>query len=809
MNPYSTPTSAPPFPDEFASPRQKEKDTYGLQAAMAMYYSQNRYGYRIFNTDDKIDALFELAQGRASTDNIRRMFGFHDTKGATPDDNGALAYIDIQTINLATTYINRTVAKLQRNKYDINLSAVDPLSVDEAKEMNAKIQTYYLLKDWMATLNVDPQQFFPDMNLMDFPDHPDELMYVLSTNAKIQKVIDGEKTIKLINNVINDTQQVLRECDWDMTVCGRGHAHCYLDENKIPRVARINPKFWLGSYVENEDYSKAEYQAFVEFITKNQFKKESEGKLSKEQIDKVLNSYTYTNAVTSMGTMPEYYQNYDGLEYVPVMRFYFLSNDARAYARWKNKMGNAMIDERPAEWRPNTEEATTEREVIRTNVTSVYGGTWVIDSPIVYDYGRKDIPRTTLVNTRLPIITFAPNMKNGRVVSQLAQMVEPLTMFNVAWNKVKDILAKGRMNVWELNLTAFENVALGSGGSNWTPRQAMDFLFQTNIAVTRQQINQYGQTNGQAVREMASGLQLADYFTTMSQCVIILDRLSSTSVAEQPELPDRLAVGAMKANIVAGAEGIEYLVNGHRQLYHQISHMLLLLAQEAKRHKVAIQGMIPALGNFTTEYFEVPDSLPYCEYGLIMETEPTEEEWIMFYQEVALAVQEGRLNSSDSAFIRMVKNLKQARFIMANRERVNERKAAEMRQQEQKFQMQVGEEADKRKMDMEMAILEKKKNDERELMEIQAMIDDAKMKQQAAIDAELQNVSETTKQLIAKQQGIDTVLKETIRLKGENYKSDKKLQADIYKAEKQADTAMKTAMIASKDKAKKPAPAKK
>jgi len=251
------------FPDEFASPKQKEKNSYGCQAAKAMYYSKNRFGYRIYSKDEDIDGLVALAQGRSNNDNIRRMFGFHDTEptiAGTQEENGTMAYIDIQTINLATTYVNRTVAKLQRNKYDINLSAVDPLSVDEAKEMNAKIQTYYLLKEWMESLKVDPQQFFPDLNIADLPQHPDELMYQLSTNSKIQKVIDGEKTIKLINNVINDTFQIMRQCDWDAVALGRCHAHCYLDENKIPRVQWVNGKYWGGSYVDNEDYSKAEYQ---------------------------------------------------------------------------------------------------------------------------------------------------------------------------------------------------------------------------------------------------------------------------------------------------------------------------------------------------------------------------------------------------------------------------------------------------------------------------------------------------------------------------------------------------------------------
>lgn len=771
------------WPDEFASPKTKEKRTYGLQAAKAMYFSQNRYGYRLFNSDSNYDALIELAQGRQSTDNIRKMFGFFDDRGATQDENGSLAFIDIQVINLATKYVNKTVSKLQRNKYDINLSAIDPISVDEAKEMQAKIKTFYEMRDWMQSVNIDPQKFFPDINLADLPQYPEELMFEATVNQKTQKVIDGEKTIKLINNVINNMDQILRECDWDSVVTGRSHIHCYLDENKMPRAKRINGKYWGGSYVDNEDYSNSEYQFFVEFITKNQFKKEAEDKLSKEDIEAVIGAHSFSNGMSSYGSIDDLLNHYDGLDYIPVMRFYFLSVDSKSIVTWKNDNGQPMIDERKYDYFQSSD-TKRERDVKKIQVTSVYGGTWVIDSNTVYDYGRRDIPRTNLVNTRLPIITFAPNMKEGRVVSQLAQMVEPLTMFNVAWNKVKDILAKGRMNVWELNLNAFENIALGSGGNVWTPKQAMDFLFQTNIAVTRNNINQYGQQAGPAVREMASGLQLADYFSTMAQCVRIMDDLSGSTVAESPELPDRLAVGAMKANIAAGNESIEYLVNGHKQMYFQATHMLLLLTQAAKKDKVAIQGMIPALGKYTTEYFEVPDSLPYCDYGLMMEMEPTEEEWALFYGELSLAVQEGKLNSSDSAFIRQIKNLKQARFVMANRERINEKKAAEFRAQEQQFQKQMADDNMAGKLDTEMKILEKKKEDEKELMAIQAQIDDAMLTKKVMLEGEVNKVSEMVRQQIEKQKGIDTILKESMRTKGEFYKADKQLEAKKIVAEK-------------------------
>ena len=222
-------------------------------------------------------------------------------------------------------------------------------------------------------------------------------------------------------------------------------------------------------------------------------------------------------------------------------------------------------------------------------------------------------------------------------MSLLSQMVEPLTMFNVAWNKVKDVLAKGRLGIMELNLTAFENIALGKGGNQWSAKEAIDFLFQTHVGVSRQQTNPYGQTNGENIRFISTGVALADYFNTMTTCIKIMNELSGATLAETTDLPDRLTSKTMMANVTAGSDAIEYLVNAHKQAYEQVSHMMLLLTQESKRYGTALQGMIPALGKRSVlEHFEVPDDLPYCDYGLSLEREATPEEWAQFYQDIAL-----------------------------------------------------------------------------------------------------------------------------------------------------------------------------
>lgn len=763
------------FPDEFATPREKVQPSYGLQYFRAAYFANAHYNGRIFFGNTEFDALEELAQGRASEGMMNRLMNqFNFSQNAKGDEQGSLAWIDAQILPLTAKYVNKAVSKLQRNKYDCQLSAVDLLSIDESKSYAAKIKTIYQLRDFYTTLSVDPQAFFPDIDLGLLPQYADELIFNYNANPKLKKIIDGEKSLKLIQQ-INDMDQVMREYDWDLVVKGRGHLHCWLDGNNVPRIASINAKYWGGAYVENDDYSKAPYQFFIEFIPRDQFKSEAEDFLTNDQIQKVLTGYAFQN--TQLNATAPYTERFDGLDYIPVMRCYFLSNDNKAYKRWTNKFGNPQQEEVPYTYQAKKRER--KEEFVPNKYTSVYGGTWVIDSDVVYNYRRLDMPRTNLVNAKLPIISFAPNQKQGRVVSLTAQMIESIYMINVAWNKIKGVLADGFLGVLELDFTAMEEISLGQGGEKWTSRQVYEHFLKTKRLIKRRNTNPYGQSNGKAIEESASGLQMADYFNTIRQAIVFLDDLTGSAAVESSVVPDRMTTEVMQQNLSAGNESLEYLVNGHVQAYKQASHILLMLLQTAKKNKATIRGMIPALGKYTTEYFEVPDDIAYCEYGLFLERQPSPEEWIELYQELRESVANGHLNSSDSAFIREIDNLKMARQVMANREAINEKKNAQMLQDERKFQMDIAKQTTEGKAQAELAILNQKKNDEMELMQIQARIDAAMMERELMLKGMNEVQIKQIEERIKKQAGIDTIIKEAMRSQSDQAVAREKSKTDL------------------------------
>src|SRR6185369_9668287 len=449
------------FPNEFVSPNIKELPEYGLQYAKAMYYSSGRFGGSRFWNDSEYQALIEVSQGRQSVDNLRNMFGFFKDvhNDAADDGSSSLAYLDIQVLNLAPKYINRAVAKMMNLQYEVQLEAIDPVSVHEKKTYEANIQTYYEFRKWITDIKMNPRDFFPDLDVDVLPEYPDELMYEMLTNPKLQKAIDGELSIALIHQ-INDFNQKMLMVANDKVVIGRGHMHCYRDENGIPRCDRINPKYYIGSYVEDENFQNQEYAGYLDFPTVNQFRKESSAYLTEDEIERVIQQYANQNSIPATYAINRFNQKFDGLNYIPVMRFYYLSQDDRVFITRKNKAGNKTIMERGLNWKPRQDDPKfaddQEYDIIKNSYTSVYGGTWVLDSHVVYGYGRKEYPRLNLVNSVLPIITFAPNYKEGRTVSFAAQMIEPLFMINVAWNKMKQILAQGFMGAREIDFTQLE-----------------------------------------------------------------------------------------------------------------------------------------------------------------------------------------------------------------------------------------------------------------------------------------------------------------------------------------------------------------
>lgn len=797
------------FPPEFVSPSFKEQNSYGLQYAKAIYNCDTRYGMRYWNSYSDFDALTDLAQGKESITDLQKAFGYYIKPGnrAEDDPTAQLAYMDIKTLSLAPKYINRAVAKMQKIDFDYGLEAVDIVSIKEKEDYIASLGAFYRMRKWVEDMKYDPRVMFPEIDVDSLPQYPDEMLYDISVNPKIKQEISGELLIQLLHEANNYPQKV-RQADWDLCVYGRAHLYNYHDANGIPRLKRINPKYWFGSYVENDDFEEQEYAGFFDHISVNQFIKETAGQISQDQQMEIVAKWAGRGPVDGF-TDYRRIDQYDGLSYIPVMRFYFRSEDVRTYVKKPNFMGDKILVEKAYNYLPPREVAhrfneNGDSKIIRNQYTSIYGGTWVLESDVVYNYGRKNYPRQNLVDASLPIKTFGTNQKEGRVVSFLTQMIEPISMVNTAWNKIKQILAEGRTGIMEIDFDQIEEVAIaGKGGQAWTGLDVMKFLFKKNILLKRGKVNRYDQKVGNAIEFSDPGVKLPEYFQAFTTGIQMLESLTGTSLLEGMDIPDRTTAKSAEISQATSNVDLEYLYNGHEYLTKKSTQHMLLLGQQSLADGYVIQGFIPALGKVSTGYYNAPQELAYCEFGMFPTRKPTPEEWALWYQDISIALKEGRISAADSAYVREITNMKQARQILALRENMYQRRVRQEAQDAAQLQMQANEQQAIMSLEAERAKIQEQLAADKELAILNGKIQ--QMLQQEKIQGTLTqtSITEQSKRNISKQKSSDEIVKQAVRNIPEKTQAAAKLADVRVKAE-----GVKVDLEKVKVDAKKPVPKK-
>jgi hypothetical protein len=255
--------------------------------------------------------------------------------------------------------------------------------------------------------------------------------------------------------------------------------------------------------------------------------------------------------------------------------------------------------------------------------------------------------------------------------------------------------------------------------------------------IKRGRTNKYDQNVGDGITLNNSGLTLNDYWETLRQSMMILEQMTGTSAIESAQVPDRLTAKGAELGMMSADVDMEYLYNAHEYLYQRASHQLLLLAQESKASGNTIRDFIPALGKVNSGFYDVPEEIAYCEYGMYLTRQPGPQEWADFYTDVAIAVKAGSEGSpsgitlADSAYLREIDNLKQARQILAIRQQIFARKAGEQAAQVQQANNESNAMAAQQRLDMELAKIQAKFQADRELMILDGQIK-AKMGEQAS-----------------------------------------------------------------------------
>lgn len=657
------------FPSEFVEPIEKEKREYGLESAKVMWHSYTSYGAHIgYNATKTYNFLTEAAQGRQSLDGLKKHMGFVN------DDilREGLTYLSLETLPLAPKFINLVQGKLNKIDYDISVDAIDPTSLNQKKQFATSAKAYLNMKSFIETIGVNASDLFQDINPSALPETQDELDIHMQMNYKNEKALEYELGLMEIHNV-NDWGQIRRELAFNLIVYGLGVVYTYLDINGQEKECIIPPDRFIFSQTNSESFSDLAWGGHIDYLTPSQLIKEmaADG-YTEDEIKEAITQYGGINnyeKYANYGFGQGYYTslNTDNVNYVPVLRYQFLSEDTYKYVETKNKYGNVKQERKSIKFSPVREELPLynsdkpTKRLITNTLTNKYGGSWIIGSEITFGYGRKPTPRTpsNKVNAKLDYSAFAPNMQKGRMVSLMAQMIEPLYMANLTWNKIKDILAKERMGILNIDLPRITKIAMTKkSGEPYKEQDILNLFFQSGIGLSSDNTNQHDQSKGTAFSFTSNGLTLTDYMNMLHESITQIRNIIGVNELSDGSTPATNTLnGVMQQSNESTNTALDYLYHAYKHIYHKTSENLLLFKQ-----------------------FNDPDPIPMSEFIVGLNKRPDQVEWEAFYANVQQQVASGMLTTSDQIFLRSVSNLKLAEQIMAARERKRQREALQQKQ---------------------------------------------------------------------------------------------------------------------------------
>lgn len=773
------------YPDPLIDPKKKDK-AFILQYGKAMYYSYRRSGFNLFyNARVEYKNLMRYAQGNQSINQYKKRLGTIDNQ------DQSWLNLDWQVLNLCTKYVNIVQDKLHKQAFDIEIEPIDALAEDQKRDFRAKSKAFSQLQKWLADAQVSiSKDFGQQEQLPPFDLDTDEFEVYMQMSVKHRWAMQMEILLAQVLND-NDYEQLKKDLAWDLTVIGVGALKITERDNEIPKVEKVNPENLVVSNVKNEKFDDVVHVGEVIMMPANQFFKRAEESgcpLTEEEKQDILDNWARLLPYNDVDDGLVYQANnnfYNSTPMLEVMDFVFESINCIKYEKKKDKYGNERLDRKAPDY-PSYGQAeyekkfNGERKIVSANPATLYKGLWLVKSNYLIDYGTvKNINRDgQSYEPYFPYILMAPNMRQGQVQSLVKQMIPILNDIQLNWMKYQDAVAKSIPKGHAFDLDAMENINLGKGGRNFTKKEIIDMFYQRGSFVFRRKDMSNQGTSGLPIQELENGMSadVPAFFNNILAGINLLREIIGMNDLTDGSTPDPKMLKSVAEAAMAGSNSaLGYLYFGNKAIFENLCRQLInSIPQGIKRG--AIKPLDTALGVPTVTFFGENSEITAHRYGFKVSAQPTRDEWNDFYQQVNLALQEGKIDLSDSVFLREVTNLKQARQYLIVREKKKQQ------QEEQAQQASIEATAKAQQESNRIAEEEKRKTMAMELEHIRAKEEE---KRKTAIVVE-----EARRETILLQTGMANKGKvevADIQAQSDQSQTDQKVQADIYKIEKQAE----------------------
>jgi hypothetical protein len=684
------------FPDPLADPLKKQSKEYGLRYAKAieaqwgkMTDKSSLYGSRneVFNRNR------QYANGTQDTSIYKKLL----TSLNPNDGEGSLLNIDYTPVPILPKFVRIVVNKiLSRNPYP-NLEAVDPLSSSEKNKEKQRLRTQVAIKDDLKDLKEQTGGLVLDVDPDQLPDSLEEADIFLETNIKTDAEIAAQVATNMTLSWNNFNDGTYRRCVNDLAALGMAVVKRSNDPNYGIKTEYVDPSMFIHGYTEDPFFEDIVYAGHIREITVSELKRLAGGELTDEDLKKILKVASKKSDKYSMSRDYRSFNNKENYsEYiVQVLDFEFVSVDCMYFEEKENRHGNTGFyyegfdyKERPG--------SVYERTPYKMEVEMLYGGTYVLGTNYVLNYGKcSNVPKNIhdLSKCRLSYSPVATNLMDNMPKSMVDSCIGFADMLQITHLKLQQAIAKAKPDGLIIDIEGLENVQLGKGGE-LQPLELHDIYEQTGVFYYRSK-NPEGGFQNPPVREIGNSIRNINELIGLYNHYLRLIR-DTTGINEAMDASspkgDAL-VGVRQQAIAAGNNAIYDITNASMVLFKKVCEDIVKCIQIIPPKSVLMKVYQNAIGDTNMEVLSSFSDLPMYNFGVQVHKEMEDEEKQFLEQNIQVALSQKEIDLEDAIAIRDMKDINQAERLLVVRRKKRMKEIQAQAQQNSQMQAQQAQQA--------------------------------------------------------------------------------------------------------------------
>ena len=696
------------FPNPLAPAEEKASDGYGCKYAKAI---ENQWG----SVDDG-NSLFKrrydtfkknrkYANGTQDTVIYKKLLTSLDPNG----NDGTLLNLDFTPVPILPKFSRIVVNNvLARSPYP-NVEAIDPLSSSykdiEKKKMEAEVLAREELKKLKEktgmTVSRDPD---------DIPETLEEAEIFMGTSIKTDAEIAAQlgANMTLQWNEFNDT--TFRRCVEDLTVLGMAVVKRDNDPNYGITTSYVDPIDFVHSHTEDPNFSDVVYAGHVKKISIQELKRLAGDQLTEQQYEKIAKKVMGRHGNNSSSYNRRHYDeingrtNYGYDEYVvEVLDFEFLSVDTMYFEEKTSRFGNTGFYNKGFSYKERAN-SLTERVSVPMNITTVYGGSYVLGCGYLFNYGlKKDVPRNQheLSRARLSYSISATNLQDMMPKSLIGGCLGFADMLQLTHLKIQQAIAKAKPDGLIIDIEGLENVQLGKGGE-LQPLDLHDIYEQTGVFYYRSK-NPEGGFQNPPIREIGNSIRNINELIGLYNHYLRLIR-DSTGINEVMDAssPNSEALVGVREQAIKASNNATYdITNSAMLLFKRVCDDIVRCLQIVPKGSKVFESYSHAIGESNMKVLSSFSDLSMFNFGVKVVKEMDERDKVQLEQMVQISLGQKEIDLEDAMAIRDLKDIDQAERLLMLRRKKRKMMMMQEQQMMQQQQAQLAQQQQQAKAQME------------------------------------------------------------------------------------------------------------